>query len=248
MTSEARRAAIVQAVLPVFARKGLDAATTRELAAAAEVSEALLFKHFITKEGLFAEVQALCCGGQDPDFDQLAALEPSTATLVRLIQYLVRSAALAAPHHDAQSAMRQRLFLGSCLADGNYGRAYMRERFGGCFQCVDACLSAAEKAGDLVESPVPRQNRVRFVHHLATMIAALHLPSRPAVDYGTSRQELVNNAVWFCLRGLGLTDAAIQRHFVAAAPEAALGAPERANSRGTGRGRSAASPPRRGGG
>ena len=115
MKSEARRAAIVQAVLPVFARKGLNQATSRELADAADVSEALLFKHFPTKESLFAEVQSVCCGARDPGLERLAGLEPSTATLVRTLYHLVRSAALAAPHDDHQSAMRHRLFLGSCL-------------------------------------------------------------------------------------------------------------------------------------
>ena len=46
LSGEERRAAIIKAVRQVFAEKGFDGTTTRELADAAGVSEALLFKHF----------------------------------------------------------------------------------------------------------------------------------------------------------------------------------------------------------
>ena len=46
-----RRAAIVKAVLPLFARQGFSNTTTRQLAEAAGVSEALLYKHFPSKDG-----------------------------------------------------------------------------------------------------------------------------------------------------------------------------------------------------
>ena len=41
----------------VFAAKGFDGTTTRELADAAGVSEALLFKHFPNKEALFSAMK-----------------------------------------------------------------------------------------------------------------------------------------------------------------------------------------------
>src|SRR3972149_4316194 len=54
LSSEDRREAIVEAVKGVFAEKGFDGTTTRELANAAGVSEALLYKHFPSKESLYA--------------------------------------------------------------------------------------------------------------------------------------------------------------------------------------------------
>src|SRR5262245_10453147 len=85
MTSEDRRAAIIRAVRRVFAEKGFDGTTTRELAAAAGVSEALLFKHFPNKEALYSAMQVSCCAEQDYDtVERLRALEPSASTLVLL--------------------------------------------------------------------------------------------------------------------------------------------------------------------
>ncbi|PYM09743.1 MAG: hypothetical protein DME18_17505 [Verrucomicrobia bacterium] len=50
LSAEERREAIVKAALPLFARKGFANTTTRELADAAGVSEALIYKHFPSKE------------------------------------------------------------------------------------------------------------------------------------------------------------------------------------------------------
>ena len=39
------------------------------------------------------------------------------------------------------------------------------------------------------------------------------LPAKPVIDYGLSRDELVEQAVWFSLRGMGLKEEAIRRHY-----------------------------------
>src|SRR5580658_8428431 len=99
LSGEQRKAAIVRAALPLFARKGYAETTTKELARAAGVSEPLLYKHFPSKEALYVEIQKLCCQGNDPSarkFNQLITeLEPSTSTLVHLVYYLVRVQVLA---------------------------------------------------------------------------------------------------------------------------------------------------------
>jgi len=74
-------------------------------------------------------------------------------------------------------------------------------------------MDAAADAGDLVSSPVSKPNLLLFAHHLATMIATMHLPKKPVVDYDATPNELVQQAVWFALRGLGLRDEAIKRFY-----------------------------------
>src|ERR1700676_1542985 len=82
LTGDERRAAIIKAVRQVFAEKGFDGTTTRELAVAAGVSEALLFKHFPNKEALYSAMQLSCCSEQDSAVvEKLKALEPSASTL-----------------------------------------------------------------------------------------------------------------------------------------------------------------------
>src|SRR6201989_545723 len=89
MTSDLRRQLILGAAKRCFARNGFAATTTRSVAAAAAISEALLFKHFPSKAALYAEILAEECEA-DPDLAHLLGLEPSTRTLVVLVRGLVR--------------------------------------------------------------------------------------------------------------------------------------------------------------
>src|SRR5438309_7515288 len=90
MSSDERRAAIIRAVRKVFAEKGFHGTTTRELADAAGVSEALLFKHFPNKEALYSAMQLFCCNEQDPEkLERIKTLEPSTSTLILIVHLMV---------------------------------------------------------------------------------------------------------------------------------------------------------------
>jgi AcrR family transcriptional regulator len=53
-----RQASIIAAAATLFAAKGFNGTTTREIAKTAGISEALLFKHFPTKRALYAAILA----------------------------------------------------------------------------------------------------------------------------------------------------------------------------------------------
>ena len=89
MTSDLRRQLILGAAKRCFARNGFAGTTTKSVAAAAAISEALLFKHFPSKAALYAEILAEECEA-DSDLAHLLGLGPSTATLVELIKGMVR--------------------------------------------------------------------------------------------------------------------------------------------------------------
>src|SRR6185437_9994486 len=89
LDSDDRRKAIVDAAVPLFARNGFAGTTTRELAAAAGVSEALLFRHFPSKQSLYREILALGCEG-DPALERLAALPVSGQTVACIVRFMVR--------------------------------------------------------------------------------------------------------------------------------------------------------------
>ena len=201
------------AALPLFARKGFANTTTRELADAAGVSEALIYKHFPSKESLYAEIQNTGCKDKDSGLEKLANLDPSTSTLVHIVYYLLRTIVMGKPGDTISWETKHRMILNSCLEDGEFTRVLYENRFSCCFNKVQACLEAAEKSGDVVRSPIGRENRVRFAHHLAAMIAINHLPKKPVIDYHVTREELLHEVIWFALRGLGLTDNAIARYY-----------------------------------
>src|SRR6186713_9140 len=121
LDSDERRKAIVAAAVPLFARKGFAGTTTRELAETAGISEALLFKHFPSKQLLYREILRLGCEG-DPALEKLATLQPSTATLVFMVRFMVRRFVLGSEIERTELESRLRLVLHSYLEDGIYAR------------------------------------------------------------------------------------------------------------------------------
>ena len=211
LPSGERRQAIVTAVKGAFADKGFDGTTTRELARAAGVSEALLYKHFPSKESLYVAMLEACADGpMAAEFTRVLALPPSTSTLVALVHFLTAHFVLC---EDLQKTTMHRLALRSLLEDAEFVRLGAKQFGASWIRKVEACIAAAVKAGDLKATPVRRDLRAWFVHHLAFALM-LHLqPKIPAVDYGIPRSTLVVQAVWFLLRGMGLEEAAIRRHY-----------------------------------
>lgn len=213
MTAEDRKRAIVRAAMPLFAHKGFAATTTRELARAADVSEPLLYRHFPSKEALYETIQNFCCQSADPAVERLSRLPASTATLVQLTYYLMRSLLLRQTLGEVKVDTHFRLMLNSLLEDGTFARLLYRNRFARFCARMEACLEAAIAAGEAVNGSATVGNRVRFAHHVAAWLAVMHLPEKTAIDYRTARAELLNQALWFALRGMGLTEQAIATHY-----------------------------------
>jgi AcrR family transcriptional regulator len=215
LSCEERRAAIIKAVRRLFAEKGFDGTTTRELADAAGVSEALLFKHFPNKEALFSAMQLSCSDEQGHDrFERIQALEPSASTLVLMVHFLVSHLVNGCGSRDDEQVIQRRLMLRSLAEDGEFARLFLRRRVASHWiPKVEACLKAAVAAGEAVPGTVLPSLRGWFTHHLAAMIMLHLLPATPVVDYEVPRDKLVEQVVWFALRGMGLKDDAIKRYY-----------------------------------
>src|SRR5215470_12792181 len=121
MTSDLRRQLILSAAKRCFARHGFAGTTTKSVAAAASISEALLFKHFPSKAALYAEILSEECEA-DPELAHLLGQEPSTATLVELIRGMVRHFLQVSDGPDREDEQRLRLMASSHLDDGEFAR------------------------------------------------------------------------------------------------------------------------------
>ena len=152
LPSRERRQAIVTAVQGAFADKGFDGTTTRELARAAGVSEALLYKHFPSKESLYVAMLEACADGpMAAEFTRVLALPPSTSTLVALVHFLTSHFVLC---EDLQKTTMHRLALRSLLEDAEFVRLGAKQFGASWIRKVEACIAAAVKAGDLKATPV----------------------------------------------------------------------------------------------
>ena len=76
-----------------------------------------------------------------------------------------------------------------------------------------AVPTAASLAGEAHCGPVlPRAGAI-FTHHVAKVIMLSLIPATPVVDYEMPCEALIEQAVWFSLRGLGVEDEAIRRYY-----------------------------------
>ena len=83
MPSPQRRLQIIQVAMDLFSHKGFDGTTTREISKAAGVSEAIIFRHFATKEDLYAAIiDFIICDESETfysDIDQAMQLKDDMA-------------------------------------------------------------------------------------------------------------------------------------------------------------------------
>ena len=210
MTSDLRRQLILSAAKRCFARNGFAGTTTKSVAAAAAISEGLLFKHFPSKAALYAEILTEECEA-DPDFAHLLGQEPSTATLVALIKGMVGHFVAVSDGSDQEEAQRLRLMTTSHLDDGEFARL-LYDKIGGLIGPVfSASIERAVAAGDAVRIGSDPLNLFWFAHHTVLMAALTRLPAVPCLAYGNANdQEL--QLCRFILRGIGLNEAAIASH------------------------------------
>src|SRR5262245_24715834 len=214
LSGEERRQAIIRAVRKAFAEKGFHGTTTRELADAAGVSEALLFKHFPNKEVLYSAMQASCSSGPDPEqLERIKALAPSTSTLVVIVHFMVSKTVGKECNGDEDAIIQHRLMLRSLMEDGEFARLFFQRSLSCWMTKVEDCLEAASAAGEASHGPVAPKLAAIFARHLAKTIMLSLIPDTPIVDYGVSREALIEQAVWFTLRGMGVRDDAIRRYY-----------------------------------
>ncbi len=219
--AEERRTAIVAAAKPLFARYGFAGTTTKQLARAAGVSEALVFRHFPSKAALYEEILRLGCRG-DPGLERLAGLAPSTASLVEMVHLLIRHVALGACGEPGGAGVEERLALHSLVEDGEYVRLVSDWVVAEILPKFVACHAAAAVAGDLRPDSGEPANAFWFAYHVAAMMAFGRLSGRPAYPYAGPPDVVLPDLARFVLRGIGLHDRAIAAHLDPAALEAPL--------------------------
>lgn len=208
MSHDLRRELILSAAKRCFARNGFAGTTTKSVAAAAEISEGLLFKHFPTKSALYAEILAEECQA-DPGLTVLLGLPPSTDTLVTLIRGVVDYFVAIPRAPEQEPAQRLRLMVISHLNDGDFARVLFDKVGGVIGPAFVNSLERAIAAGDASRVGTKPINLFWFAHHTAMMAALTQLPVEPSLptgyDAGCERQLCE-----FILRGIGLNETIIE--------------------------------------
>jgi len=175
----------------------------------------LLFKPFPNKEALYTAMQISCCSDEEASavVERLKALEPSASTLVFLIHFIISRIAGEKTANDDEGSLQTRLIVRSLTEDGEFARLFLKGRPTEGNRWIEACIKAAIADGDAFDGPVRPSVGGWFTHHLAVMLKIHLLPARPVVEYGIAHEKLVEQAVWFTLRGMGLKEETIKRYY-----------------------------------
>lgn len=215
LTYDARRQAILEAVIPLFVEQGFRGVTTRLLAQEAGISEALLYQHFPSKVALYTEVQDFLCAESPRVSQDLTGVEPSTETLVWVL-FMAAQCMIDPPQHMATNPLFPRLMLQSLMDDGEFARLHTERHLGAISALVTQSIQVAQAQGDISQTmtdDLPAHLKFWFAHHVMAMVHLMNLSDQPVLSYPGDLKALLDYVMLFALRGMGMTDEAIQRHY-----------------------------------
>jgi AcrR family transcriptional regulator len=204
MDSATRRASIIEAAKGVFARYGLEGARTQQIATAAGVSEALLFRHFPSKTHIYRAVLRQVILDQNETLRRSPRAEPGTNGLLHMIRALMAHSLQGSAAHNAEGL---RMVVGSIAGDGHYARLVYRRAMR--LTNMREVLDAAVADGGLTGTPIHPNDATAFIEHVSTMVMMARCHEQSAVEYAADDQRVLADAVLFCARGLGIAEARV---------------------------------------
>lgn len=237
LSSSDRRDSIIDAATSVFARDGFSGAKTLDIARAAKVSEALIFRHFPNKVAIYRAVLRRMIRSQDETFDVLSGPAPNASGIIEMLRRTFAHSLLGQAANNAEGT---RIYFSSLSGDGTYAAlAYRRSMRLWC-EPLAIAMAEARAAGDLVGPPIPAENAFAFIEHMSSMMLVSRTHDQGIIPYQGNDEALLEQTILFCARGLGMSDAAIEANrglmskplvtapVAAAAPKAATAKPRKA--------------------
>jgi len=213
MSAEERKQAIIKAAKPLFATNGFNGTSMRQIARAANVSEALLYRHFSSKDAMHKEILSYAGTLSKRTVNDLKGLESGTETLIMIIFASFQMIMFEVPGQKEQQNMHERFLFYSLLEDIAYAKMAFNNIFENLYDIVLDNFEAAVKNGDIVQLRGEKLHYFWFIHHLAMALNLCHLSGTSAFKYEGSKEELAEGAVIFVLRGIGMTNKAIEKYF-----------------------------------
>ena len=210
LSATLRKTSIAQAALPLFARRGFDGVSTRELAQASGVSEALIFRYFPTKRALFDEIHRQHTESRGAEKLLVTDGPASTGALVKLVFLFVHGIVVT----DAKTAASMmRLFYRSFLEEGDLARDFLQSApLRELRRSFEVNLTAARLVGEATVLSTHSQDLFWFVQHVASAACLIRLPRKKVVRYRLSENRRVEEITLFALRGIGLTESALKKY------------------------------------
>lgn len=148
MAGDERRLQILRVAVSLFSQRGFRGTTTKEIAQAAGVSEAMVFRHFATKEELYAAIldhKACAEGPIDPEKMVADALQRKDDRAV------FEGLALGALKHHEGDRDFQRLLLYSALEQHELAQMFFENFVRRVYEFLGGYIRERQKDGAMIE-------------------------------------------------------------------------------------------------
>ena len=148
MAGEERRLQILAVAVSLFSQKGFRGTTTKEIAQAAGVSEAMVFRHFATKQELYSAIldHKACASGR---FDPAeTAADPMERKDDRAV---FESLALSALQHHENDPQFQRLLLYSALEKHELAQMFFDQIVRHVYDFLGSYIRERQRDGAFIE-------------------------------------------------------------------------------------------------
>ena len=148
MAGEERRLQILAVAVSLFSQKGFRGTTTKEIAQAAGVSEAMVFRHFATKQELYSAIlDHKACGTGRFDPEKMAA----DAISRKDDRDVFESLALGALNHHEHDPEFQRLLLYSALEKHELAQMFFDQFVRHVYEFLGSYIRERQRDGAFVE-------------------------------------------------------------------------------------------------
>jgi AcrR family transcriptional regulator len=149
MAGEERRLQILAVAVSLFSNRGFRGTTTKEIAQAAGVSEAMVFRHFATKEELYAAIldHKACAGHESFEPEKMAA----DAIQRKDDCGVFESLALGALKHHENDRDFQRLLLHSALEKHELAQMFFDRFVRRVYQFLGSYIRERQREGAFID-------------------------------------------------------------------------------------------------
>jgi TetR/AcrR family transcriptional regulator len=153
MAADERRLQILQVAVQLFSQRGFGGTTTREIAQAAGVSEAIIFRHFATKQELYKAIldYQMCVGGESNKLTELAE------SFEQKDDYAIfnRLARRAMAHHQENEQFMRLLFY-SALEGHELSQMFFNDFVAEMYNALGSYIAARQNEGAFRKDIEPR--------------------------------------------------------------------------------------------
>lgn len=148
MAAEDRRHQILHVAVTLFSQRGFGGTTTKEIAQAAGVSEAMVFRHYATKQELYSAIlDHKACSGDSMNPEELVA----EALKEKDDRAVFERLALGALEHHERDPEFQRLLLHSALEKHELAEMFFEKFLRRLYQLLGGYIAERQRDGAMIK-------------------------------------------------------------------------------------------------